>query len=115
MISQSCQVGRLVDMTVKARGVSGRVTELLITGTDNKVLIRGFQIRETLGLRDTLFVIDKSYDEAGHVTGYTFSGRGWGHGVGLCQVGAYGMAVAGANYKDILKKYYHGIKIEKLG
>ncbi|MGZ4886312.1 MAG: SpoIID/LytB domain-containing protein [Candidatus Aminicenantales bacterium] len=114
MISQSCQVGRLVDMTVKGRGVSGRVTELLITGADNKVTIRGFQIRETLGLRDTLFVIDKSYDEAGHVTGYTFSGRGWGHGVGLCQVGAYGMAVAGANYKDILKKYYHGIKIEKL-
>jgi stage II sporulation protein D len=114
MISPSRPIGRLVDMTVKARGVSGRVTELQITGTDNKVTIRGFQIREALGLRDTLFVIDKSYDEAGHVTGYTFSGRGWGHGLGLCQVGAYGMAVAGANYKDILKKYYHGIKIEKL-
>ena len=114
MISQSCQIGKLVDMSVKTRGVSGRVTELLIAGTDNKVTIRGFQIRETLGLRDTLFVIDRSYDEAGHVTGYTLSGRGWGHGVGLCQVGAYGMAVAGADYKDILKKYYHGIKIEKL-
>jgi stage II sporulation protein D len=114
MIAPSCQIGRLVDMTVKARGTSGRVTQLLITGTDNKVTIRGFQIREILGLRDTLFVIDKSYDEAGRVTGYTFSGRGWGHGVGLCQVGAYGMAVAGANYKDILRKYYQGVKIEKL-
>lgn len=115
MLAQSCQVGRLVDVAVRARGTSGRVTELLITGTGNKVTVRGFEIREILGLRDTLFVIDKSYDEAGRVIGYTFSGRGWGHGVGLCQVGAYGMAVAGANYKDILKKYYHGIKIEKLG
>jgi stage II sporulation protein D len=115
MIAQSFQVGRFVDVAVKARGVSGRATELLITGSDNKVMVRGFQIREVLGLRDTLFVIDKSYDEAGHVTGYTFSGRGWGHGVGLCQVGAYGMALAGGNYRDILKKYYRGIKIEKLG
>jgi stage II sporulation protein D len=115
LVAQSCQVGRLVDVIVKTRGVSGRVTELQIAGSDNTVTIRGFQIREVLGLRDTLFVIDKSYDETGRVTGYTFSGRGWGHGVGLCQVGAYGMAVAGGNYKDILKKYYYGIKIEKLG
>jgi stage II sporulation protein D len=114
LIAQSCQVGRLVDVTVKARGVSGRVTELLVTGKDNKVTVRGFQIREMLGLRDTLFVIDKSYDESGRVVGYTFSGRGWGHGVGLCQVGAYGMAMAGGKYSDILKKYYHGIRIENL-
>jgi stage II sporulation protein D len=114
MLAQSCQVGKLVDVAVKARGVSGRVTQLLITGKDNKMTVRGFQIREILGLRDTLFVIDKSYDEAGRVVGYTFSGRGWGHGVGLCQVGAYGMAMAGAKYQDILKKYYHGVKIEKL-
>jgi len=115
MIGPSFPVGHVVDMAVKARGASGRVTQLLITGTDNKVTVRGFQIREVLGLRDTLFVIDKSYDEAGRVSGYTFSGRGWGHGVGLCQVGAYGMAMAGARYTDILKKYYVGIKIEKLG
>jgi len=90
------------------------VSQLLVSGTENKAVLRGFQIREVLGLRDTLFVIDKSYDEAGRVTGYTFSGRGWGHGVGLCQVGAYGMALAGAKYSDILRKYYHGIKIDKL-
>jgi stage II sporulation protein D len=115
VIGPSFPVGRVVDIAVKARGASGRVTELLITGTDSKVTVRGFQIREVLGLRDTLFVIDKSYDETGRVIGYTISGRGWGHGVGLCQVGAYGMAVAGAKYADILKKYYLGIKIDKLG
>jgi stage II sporulation protein D len=113
-IGQNYNLGRLVDMNVKSRGTSGRATELEITGTDNSVTIRGFQIREVLGLRDTLFVIDKSYDESGRVSGYTFTGRGWGHGVGLCQVGAYGMALAGANYRDILKKYYTGIKIAKL-
>jgi stage II sporulation protein D len=113
-IGQSYNLGRLADMTVKSRGKSGRATGLEITGTDSSVTVRGFQIREVLGLRDTLFVIDKSYDENGRVSGYTFSGRGWGHGVGLCQVGAYGMAIAGANYRDILKKYYTGIKIDKL-
>ena len=114
ILSPACQVGRLVDISVKTRGASGRVSQLLVSGTENKAVLRGFQIREVLGLRDTLFVIDKSYDEAGRVTGYTFSGRGWGHGVGLCQVGAYGMALAGAKYSDILRKYYHGIKIDKL-
>ena len=114
ILAQTCQVGRLVDISVKTRGASGRVSQLLVTGTENKTVLRGFQIREVLGLRDTLFVIDKSYDETGRVTGYTFSGRGWGHGVGLCQVGAYGMASAGGKYFVILKKYYRGVKIDKL-
>ncbi len=114
LLATSFTIGRVLDVSVKARGVSGRVTQLLVTGTENKVTVRGFQIREALGLRDTLFVIDKSYDDSGRVSGYTFTGRGWGHGVGLCQVGAYGMAVAGAKYADILKKYYVGIKIEKV-
>jgi stage II sporulation protein D len=113
LIAQAYPIGRLVDMTIKTHGVSGRVTSLLITGTERKVTVRGFQIRELLGLRDTIFVIDRVYDESGGVSSYIFSGRGWGHGVGLCQVGSYGMAVAGANYKDILKKYYRGVKVEK--
>ena len=44
----------------------------------------------------------------------TFYGRGWGHGVGMCQVGAFGMAHDGAKYEDILKKYYKGIELKKL-
>lgn len=114
MIAASYPIGRLSDITVRARGVSGRVTKLLITGSPNRVVISGFQIRAALNLRDTLFVIDKSYDESGRIDTFTFSGRGWGHGVGLCQVGAYGMALAGANYRDILKKYYRGVKVDKL-
>jgi stage II sporulation protein D len=50
----------------------------------------------------------------GEVLGMTFYGRGWGHGVGMCQVGAYGMALDGASYEQILKKYYTGIELKKL-
>jgi len=113
-IGQSYPIGGLVDIQVKTRGDSGRATELVLKGTEQSATVLGFQIRAALGLRDTLFVIDRAFDENGGVDEFTFSGRGWGHGVGLCQVGAYGMAVAGAKYPDILKKYYSGIKIGKI-
>lgn len=113
-LGQAYAIGGLIDIEVKTRGDSGRVTELVLKGSEGSATVHGFQIRAALGLRDTLFVIDRAYDEQGHVDRFTFSGRGWGHGVGLCQIGAYGMAVAGAKYQDILKKYYTGVKIEKL-
>jgi stage II sporulation protein D len=113
-INQSYPIGKLVDVEVKSRGDSGRATELLLTGADKTATVRGFQIRAALGLRDTLFVIDRAYDEQGRIERFTFSGRGWGHGVGLCQVGAYGLAIAGGKYQDILKKYYTGVKLDKI-
>ena len=112
-INQHYPVGRLVDIAVRRRGASRRVVELLITGTGRQVLVRGLRIRTALGLRDLLFEVDRERDAEGKVSHFIFSGRGWGHGVGLCQVGAYGMAQAGAGYQDILKKYYHGIRVEK--
>ncbi|MGB8958419.1 MAG: SpoIID/LytB domain-containing protein [Candidatus Aminicenantales bacterium] len=114
LINQSYAIGTLLDVEVKARGDSGRVTDLALTGAVTSATVHGFQIRAALGLRDTLFVVDRTYDEEGRVDQFTFSGRGWGHGVGLCQVGAYGMAVAGGKYQDILKKYYSGVKIDKI-
>ncbi len=114
VIRRTPSIGKLVDLSVRTRGASGRATELVIKGRNGEVIVNGFQIRSALGLRDTLFVIDREFDESGHVSAFTFTGRGWGHGVGLCQVGAYGMALAGANYKDILKKYYLGTKIDRL-
>ena len=104
-------IGRLVDLTVVERGKSRRVTKLQIAGTESQVIVTGLKIRWVLGLRDTLFIIDREYDENGQVTHFIFCGKGWGHGVGLCQVGAFRMAQAGADYKDILKKYYKDIKI----
>lgn len=112
-VNQHYPVGRLMDIAVRRRGASHRVIELLITGTERQVLVRGLRIRTALGLRDILFEVDREYDAEGQVSHFVFTGRGWGHGVGLCQVGAFGMAQSGARYQDILKKYYHGVRIEK--
>jgi stage II sporulation protein D len=113
-INEYYPIGRLVDIAVQERGKSHRVTELLITGTESQAVVRGLKIRWVLGLRDTLFTLDKEYDDDEQVAFFVFTGRGWGHGVGLCQVGAFRMAQSGASYKDILKKYYKDIKIEKI-
>ena len=112
-VNQHYPVGRLIDISVRRRGTSHRVVELEITGTERQVLVRGLRIRTALGLRDILFEVDREYDADGHISHFIFNGRGWGHGVGLCQVGAYGMAQSGARYQDILKKYYSGVRIER--
>jgi stage II sporulation protein D len=114
-LNASVPVGDLIDLNVAQRGESGRVTVLEIIGTAGKFVVRGLRVRYALGLRDTLFALDREFGADGQPAAFTFTGRGWGHGVGLCQVGAYGMALAGADYRTILKKYYPGIKVEKLG
>jgi stage II sporulation protein D len=108
------RIGSLVDLRVAARGVSRRALDLEVIGTSGTAHVRGGRIRSALGLREQLFVIDRRYDEAGRVTNFIFTGRGWGHGVGMCQVGAYGMARAGLNYDQILKNYYTGIDLTKM-
>jgi stage II sporulation protein D len=113
-VNQYYPIGELMDIIPQRRGDSKRVVELLLKGKDGQAVVKGIRIRKVLGLSETLFVIDREYDKEGAVTHFTFNGKGLGHGVGLCQVGAFGMALAGANYKDILKKYYHGIKISKV-
>jgi stage II sporulation protein D len=112
-INEYYPIGELQDIIVQARGKSRRVTELQIIGTESQVIVKGLKIRWVLGLRDILFTVDREFDEGGGVTHFLFSGRGWGHGVGLCQVGAFRMAQSGASYKEILKKYYRDIKIAR--
>ena len=107
-------VGSLLDLRVRRRGVSGRVLDLEVIGTAGKAHVRGGRIRSALKLREQLFVIDRAYDEAGRVTRFTFAGRGWGHGVGMCQVGAYGLARAGLTYDKILKSFYSDVSVSKL-
>jgi stage II sporulation protein D len=113
-INQYYPVGHILDLIPLRRGKSNRIAELLIQGTETHAIVRGLRIRRVLGLRETLFVLEKEFDETGELSHILFTGRGWGHGVGLCQVGAFGMARAGADYQEILKKYYKGIKITKL-
>ena len=104
-------VGRLRDLRVVARGVSGRVALLEVEGSGGTAQVEGFRIRRALDLPETLFSIEVQHDEDGSLRRAIFSGRGWGHGVGLCQVGAYGMALRGAEWREILHHYYHDVKI----
>jgi stage II sporulation protein D len=113
-IRTRASIGRLVDVQPTERGVSGRVKELRVVGTAGRFTFRGFSIRTLLGIRENLFVVDRQRDADGTVRAFVFSGKGWGHGVGLCQVGAFGMALRGATYVEILERYYTGVSIEPL-
>ena len=104
-------IGPLTDLRVISRGRSRRAIDLEVVGSNGTAHVRGGRIRSALGLREQLFVIERNYDENGLVTGFTFLGRGWGHGVGMCQNGAFGMALAGQTYDQILRHYYTGIDI----
>jgi len=110
-INEYYPIGQLVDLKILERGKSHRVTALSVLGEEGNTVVKGLKIRWMLGLRDTLFTLDREYDVEGRVSHFVFTGRGWGHGVGLCQVGAYRMGQAGASYQDILKKYYKNIRV----
>jgi stage II sporulation protein D len=107
-------IGSLTDLRVATRGRSRRVIDLEVVGTNGTKHVLGGRIRSALGLREQLFVIERKYDESGRTIGFAFLGRGWGHGVGMCQVGAYGLAKQGFTYEQILKAYYTGIELTRL-
>jgi stage II sporulation protein D len=107
-------IGPIVDLRVVSRGSSHRVTDLEIVGTKGTAHVRGGRIRSVLGLREQLFVIDRGYNESGRLIHFNFLGRGWGHGVGMCQVGAYGLAKQGWTSEQILKAYYTGIELSRM-
>ena len=104
-------VGTVHDVLPRRLGVSGRVVEMAVTGSEGELPLKGMKVRWALGLRENLFVIDRERDRHGAVNRFVFTGKGWGHGVGLCQVGAFGMAQAGATYDAILRHYYRGIEV----
>ena len=111
---RSLAIGEFTDMRIVKRGESERLVSTEIIGTTGRQTVPALRLRTLLSLRDSLFSYDIERNAAGAVVGATFFGRGWGHGVGMCQVGAYGMALAGATYEEILKKYYRGIELQKL-
>ncbi len=105
-------LGLIRNLTVTKRGPSGRASVLLIEGDNGSMFIDGdFNIRKALDpnmLPSSLIYIDKLGDQ------FLIRGAGFGHGVGMCQYGAAGLASKGKNYKDILRHYYPGTKIEKI-
>ncbi|HEX6851160.1 MAG TPA: SpoIID/LytB domain-containing protein [Candidatus Polarisedimenticolaceae bacterium] len=113
-IEKRIGVGDLQDLRVKRRGVSGRVVELEVVGSRGTTVVKGFDIRGLLDLRENLVVLEPQRDAQGRLDAVVFAGKGWGHGVGLCQVGAYGMAVRGADYRQILSHYYSGASLTEI-
>jgi stage II sporulation protein D len=106
-------VGRVKDVVPRRYGVSGRVIEAKVVGTEGELPLEGLRVRWGLGLRENLFVVDRERDAAGNVTKFIFTGKGWGHGVGLCQVGSFGMAHTGSTFDSILRHYYTGINLAR--
>ncbi|MEW6203510.1 MAG: SpoIID/LytB domain-containing protein [bacterium] len=103
--------GSLRDIRIVRRNTSGRVGEIEITTETGTYRFSGDEIRWVLGgLRSTMFTIKKEQDTNSE-TVYNFHGAGWGHGVGLCQIGAITLAEKGYSYKQILAHYYPGTKI----
>jgi SpoIID/LytB domain protein len=98
------QLGKIIDLIPLKRGVSGRIYELKIVGENKSIIIgKELEIRKWLSnshLYSSAFVVEKDGDT------FTLYGAGWGHGVGLCQIGAAVMAEKGYTYKEILAHYY---------
>lgn len=91
---------------------AGRVRRMEVTAEGGRTFVlEGIQVRFALDVPDNLFQVLKTVDADG-MDRYTFFGKGWGHGTGLCQVGAYGAAFRGWTAERILKHYYTGVTIE---
>lgn len=109
----TAKIGELRDLQPSSFGESGRVVRIEAIGSRGAVVLNGYKVRNALGLKDTLFTLTRQQAPDGSIASFTFHGRGWGHGVGLCQVGANGMARDGHSYEKILKTYYQGVEIRK--
>ncbi|WP_305115871.1 SpoIID/LytB domain-containing protein [Duncaniella muris] len=112
-------LGRILSLTPLTRGTSGRIRELKITGTKGERIIgKELMIRRTLSdshLYSSAFVVEPLAPEAdGTPSGFTLHGAGWGHGAGLCQIGAAIMGERGYGYSEILARYYPGSTLTRL-
>jgi stage II sporulation protein D len=110
-IAKRAPIKQLLGLRPLSVDASQRVAEMEFTAEGGRTFtLKGLPIRWALNVPDNLFVFEKTTDPDG-VDRYTFYGKGWGHGVGMCQVGAYGMAFRGYKFDQILKHYYTGIDI----
>src|SRR6185436_13052012 len=113
-INRRNPIQQLLDIRPVVVDASHRIAELEVTAEGGrKFTLRGLPVRWSLNVPDNLFVYEKTKDPDG-MDRYTFYGKGWGHGVGMCQVGAYGMAFRGVGFREILMNYYTGVEIERM-
>jgi peptidoglycan hydrolase-like amidase len=110
-INKRNPIQQLVALRPLVVDASQRIAEMEVTAEGGRTFVlRGLPVRWSLNVPDNLFVYEKTVDPDG-IDRYTFFGKGWGHGVGMCQVGAYGMAFRGWKAEQILKRFYTGIEI----
>lgn len=116
LLKKRFDINGLDDIIIEGRGISGRIKGITIISGEKKFYIdREYNIRQLFGgLKSGLMIIEKKKDSSGRIVSLIFTGAGWGHGVGMCQTGAIGMAERGYHYSDILKHYYSGVRIEKV-
>ena len=111
-------LGGIVDLVPVERGTSGRISKLKIVGTQKTFTIgKELEIRRALSeshLYSSAFVVDREEVTDGVPRRFVLTGAGWGHGVGLCQIGAAMMGEQGYKYNQILLHYYHGADIKKI-
>jgi SpoIID/LytB domain protein len=109
--------GQILALTPLKRGSSGRLEKLKITGTRHTCVIgKELEIRRTLSethLYSSAFVVDAEPGVNGVPRHFTLTGAGWGHGVGLCQIGAAVMTTQGYTYQQILSHYYPGSRLAR--
>jgi len=110
--------GEIIDLIPVKRGESGRIIELSIVGTKRSIIVgKELEIRKWLSnshLYSSAFVVDKTNLSNGIPQHFTLTGAGWGHGVGLCQIGAAVMGEKGYPYNEILLHYFRGAELEKI-
>jgi stage II sporulation protein D len=110
-LAEALGVSDLEELVVTRRGRSGRVVGLQAVGQGGEVRsFEGFPIRRVLDLPENLFSFHALTRSDGERV-VRFLGRGWGHGVGLCQNGAYGLARSGQSFRQILETYYQGVEL----
>jgi len=111
-------LGDILNMEAVERGISGRIVRLRIDGSKKSVIIgKELEIRRWLSpthLYSSAFVVTDKRDVSGNIISFILHGAGWGHGVGLCQIGAAVMATQGHVAKDILEHYFYGVEIKEL-
>ena len=110
--------GPIIDLIPLERGSSGRITKLKIVGVRRSFTIgKELEIRRTLSethLYSSAFVVDKKDIRLDIPSRFILTGAGWGHGAGLCQIGAAVMGEQGYKYDEILLHYYIGASIDQL-
>ncbi|MEG6617085.1 SpoIID/LytB domain-containing protein [Peptococcaceae bacterium 1198_IL3148] len=118
LTAQNIFYSQVLDMEVERDQTGSRVKKLFIKGLDvageykETIISNADQVRFLLGLKSSLFTMEKVFDEEDNLISLTIKGNGNGHGIGMSQYGARGMAIEGYNCQDILQYYYTGVKLE---